>query len=175
MIGDTKRTSASVLDVLISLQKLLFHHMSSICVSKSNEQQALNGVVVRSFIGSKNTAAHRTAALSCVDGSLFGHSREAQQSAYSLHARAGTGRSLRLARTAGMRMLKRNYADPAKVASARRSNCFAQVNAENLNVHRVLLSPPMPAKVSAGGWEGSSPISSSTLLTKQYNSLTMLR
>jgi len=43
------------------------------------------------------------------------------------------------------------FGQPSKTA-----NCFAQIKAQNLNVHQMLLSPPIPATVAAGWWEGSS-------------------
>lgn len=38
----------------------------------------------------------------------------------------------------------------------RTANGLAQINAQNLDVDQMLLSPPMPATVAAGWWEGSS-------------------
>tara|TARA_R110000787_G_scaffold159911_5_gene273609 strand:+ start:154 stop:432 length:279 start_codon:yes stop_codon:yes gene_type:complete len=43
------------------------------------------------------------------------------------------------------------FIQPGKTA-----NSLAQINAQNLDVHQMLLSPPMPATVAAGWWEGSS-------------------
>lgn len=36
------------------------------------------------------------------------------------------------------------------------TNGLAQINTQNLDVHQMLLSPPMPAMIAAGWWEGSS-------------------
>ncbi|HKL55841.1 MAG TPA: hypothetical protein VJ893_06950, partial [Roseovarius sp.] len=42
------------------------------------------------------------------------------------------------------------------VQPGKTANGLAKINAQNFDVHQMLLSPPIPAIVTAVGWEGSS-------------------
>jgi hypothetical protein len=42
------------------------------------------------------------------------------------------------------------------IQPAQATNGLAQINAQNLDVHQILLSPPMSATLAAGWWEGCS-------------------
>lgn len=42
------------------------------------------------------------------------------------------------------------------VQPSKSANSLTQINAQNLDVHQMLLSPPMPATIDAVWWEGSS-------------------